>query len=96
VYLQSHGWIPVDANIGKGRDDLPTGFGKLSNNCVILNRGGSWTSSTWLPPNGYNQAGIKPKVRLKMNWEATVLKEDSAALLYRDFMVRKRASSKRR
>jgi transglutaminase-like putative cysteine protease len=95
VYVESHGWLPVDANLGRGRKDRPVGFAKLSNNFVIMNREGAWVYSTWLPPNGYDKSQPKPKMKYETSWDAKVIKEAEAKDLYREFAKRKKISTKR-
>ena len=89
VYLASHGWIPVDANLGRGQYNRPIGFGKLSNTIVMLNREGAWVWSTWLPPNGYSKSAGKPTVSYGISWDAEVLKEGSVRDLYREWNSQK-------
>jgi transglutaminase-like putative cysteine protease len=85
VYLESHGWIPVDANLGRGRKDRPVGFAKLSNTFILMSREGAWVWSTWLPPNGYAKSDPKPKVEYGISWDAKVLKDGPAQELYGEF-----------
>lgn len=96
VHLESHGWIPVDANLGQGRTDRPIGFGKLSNTFIMMNREGAWVWSTWLPPNGYDKSRGKPKMKYDISWDAKVVKSGNAKELYREFATRKRNSQRRR
>ena len=96
VYLRTHGWIPVDANLGHGRDDRPIGFGKLSNTCIIMNREGSWGWSTSLPPDSYSRAATKPQMKPSISWKAKVLKEGKVQELIREFARLKRSRLKRR
>lgn len=92
VYLGSHGWIPVDPNLGRGRYDRPAGFGKLGNTAIVLNREGAWVWSTWLPPYGYDKSKPKPTVTYGIEWDAKVVKEGSARDLYRELVATKQSN----
>jgi transglutaminase-like putative cysteine protease len=85
VYIRNLGWIPVDANLGRGQYDRPVGFGKLSNNMVVLNREGAWVTSTWFPPNSYPAALPKPKVTFEISWEGKIVDEGDAQGLLKLF-----------
>ena len=90
VYLESHGWMPVDPNLGRGQRDRPIGFGKLSNTFIVMNREGNWVYSNWLPPDGYNKSLPKPKTMPSVSWDAKVLKSGDPEELYREFTRRSR------
>ena len=94
VYLSSHGWIPVDANLGKGRYDRNVGFGKLGNTLILLNREGAWVWSTSLPSNGYDRSKEKPKLRRTISWDAEVVEEGSAVALYQKLLAAKATRTK--
>lgn len=85
VYLPNTGWIPVDANLGRGRYDRPVGFGRLSNNMIAMNREGAWVYSTWLPRDSYSQQLPKPKVSFSIKWSGRVLAEGPTADIVRRF-----------
>lgn len=76
-YLPSHGWIPVDPNLGKGKFNRPVGFGKLSNYFVIYNREGAWVWQTNLPKGGYDKSLPKPKMDYEIFWDGEVIEEGS-------------------
>ena len=82
LYLSSHGWIPVDPNLGKGQYSGSIGFGRLGNSIILLNREGAWVWSTWLPPNGYDKSASKPKLEYDVTWTAEVKAEGRAADLF--------------
>jgi len=85
LYLPTHGWLPVDSNLGQGRYDRPIGFGRLNNTIVLLNREGAWVWSTWLPPNGYDSTMTKPTLKYGVSWDAKVVKQAPAEELFREF-----------
>jgi transglutaminase-like putative cysteine protease len=85
AYLPGRGWIPIDANLGRGRYDGEVGFGRLSNTLVLLNREGAWVWSTWLPPDGYDPSKTKPKVDCDVSWHVSVLKEGQPQDLLTEF-----------
>ncbi len=89
VYLASHGWIPVDPNLGAGRYDGPIGFGKFGNTVIILTREGSWVWATALPRDAYSQSLPKPKLMPGISWDAKVVKEGSAEDLWHDLFAAK-------
>jgi transglutaminase-like putative cysteine protease len=74
-YLESHGWIPVDPTLGKGKFNRPVGFGKLSNYFVIINREGAWVWQTGMPKSGYDQSKPKPKMDYTISWSGEVIAE---------------------
>jgi transglutaminase-like putative cysteine protease len=74
-YLESHGWIPVDPNLGGGKFNRPVGFGKLSNYFVIINREGAWVWQTRLPKGGYDRSMPKPKMEYAISWDGEVVEE---------------------
>lgn len=85
VYLPDTGWIPVDANLGRGRYDRAIGFGRLSNNMIAMNREGAWVYSTWLSPDSYSKQLPKPKVSLTLSWTGRVIAEGTGKELSRRF-----------
>jgi transglutaminase-like putative cysteine protease len=74
-YLDSHGWIPVDPTLGKGKFNRPVGFGKLSNYFVIINREGAWVWQTKMPKSGYDRSKPKPKMDYTISWSGEVITE---------------------
>lgn len=89
VYLASHGWIPVDPNLGAGRYDGPIGFGKLGNTVIILTREGSWVWATALPRDAYSHSLPKPNLIPGISWDAKVVKEGFAEALWRELLAAK-------
>lgn len=85
AHLATHGWIPVDPNLGKGKYNRPVGFGKLSNNFVIYNREGAWVWQTRLPKDGYDKSQPKPKMSYGISWDGEVLEEGSIKKLEKKF-----------
>jgi transglutaminase-like putative cysteine protease len=74
-YLDTHGWIPVDPTLGKGKFNKPVGFGKLSNYFVIINREGAWVWQTKMPKSGYDRSKPKPKMDYTISWSGEVIIE---------------------
>ena len=74
-YLDTHGWIPVDPTLGKGKFNRPVGFGKLSNYFVIINREGAWVWQTKMPKSGYDRSKPKPKMDYTISWDGEVVNE---------------------
>ena len=85
VHLPTHGWIPVDPNLGRGKYNRSIGFGKLDNTFVVLNREGAWVWSTWLPPKGYDKSKPKPKMEYDISWDGKIVQEGDASELQAKF-----------
>jgi hypothetical protein len=74
VYLPTHGWIPVDPNLGRGKYNRKIGFGKLDNTIVILNREGAWVWS-----KAHDKSKPKPKFEYGISWDGNVVEEGKLA-----------------
>ena len=85
VFLPTHGWVPVDPNVGGGKYDRPVGFARASNTEITLKREGAWVWSTTLPPDGIAPNRPKPAVKSAVSWHYKVVQEGNAAKLLSAF-----------
>jgi len=86
VYLGEAGWVPVDPNLGYGKYDKDYGLARTGNHVIVLLREGAWVWGNWLPPDGYDNAGGKPKISADMKWQVEVIKEGNAIGLRREYL----------
>jgi len=85
VFLSTHGWVPVDPNVGGGKYDRPVGFARASNNQIVLKREGSWVWGSSLPSDGVAPNMPKPEINITVSWHAKVIQEGGAADLLSEF-----------
>jgi len=85
VFLATHGWIPVDPNLGGGRYDRSVGFAKTAAAQVMLRREGAWVWSTLLPADGFASDKPKPSVKTSVSWQCKVLQEGPPVKLLASF-----------
>ncbi len=85
VFLATHGWVPVDPNVGGGKYDRPVGFARAGNTQITLKRENAWVWSTFLPPDGFARNMPKPLIKAKVNWRCKVVQEGSTAKLLDKF-----------
>lgn len=77
AFLPSHGWVPVDPNVGAGKYDRPVGFAKAGNAAILLKREPSFVWSTFLPPDGFAKGAAKPVIKPSVKWEAKTVSTGS-------------------
>ena len=85
VFLSTHGWVPVDPNVGGGKYDRPVGFARASNTQIVLKRDNAWVWSTFLPPDGVATTMPKPTVKTTVSWHCKVVQEGDGIRLLKDF-----------
>lgn len=85
VFLSTHGWVPVDPNVGGGKYDRPVGFARASNTQIVLKRENAWVWSTFLPPDGVAPTMPKPTVKATISWHCKVVQEGDGFRLLKDF-----------
>jgi transglutaminase-like putative cysteine protease len=85
VFLSTHGWVPVDPNVGGGKYDRPIGFARAGNTQIVLKRENAWVWSTFLPPDAIKTNSVKPLIKSSVRWHAKVVQEGDSAELLRQF-----------
>ena len=81
VFLGDIGWVPIDANLGRGKYEGEYAFGKTGNSVILLKREGAWVWSNYLPKSGYDMTKAKPSLASKMTWLTKIIEEGSAKSL---------------
>ena len=89
VFLATHGWCPVDANVGGGKYDRPVGLAKAGHAQIMLKREGSWVWSSSIPSDGVVPDKPKPAIQVAVSWHAKVLQEGRSSDLASAFSNRR-------
>ena len=85
VFLSTHGWVPVDPNVGGSKYHRPVGLAKASNTQIALKREGAWVWSTFLPPDGVAPNMPKPTIETAVSWHCKVVQEGSPEKMLAEF-----------
>ena len=85
VFLSTHGWVPVDPNVGGGKYNRPVGFARAGNTQIVLKRTDAWVWSTFISQNTVASNMPKPTVKVRVIWHAKILQEGVPEELLRRF-----------